>query len=175
MFAALGVDATRLYSSAKTKKFSDFLPKIGVQLQLATCFRPGETDLTLEAFEGWVYQYIRRRRIGKRYFWRCRNVQNFLYFWYNVECWTGNSSSKKQWGSPGQGERKHGQMGDGPSHTRPLMCFAVAAADVYFFHQSCKSNGPAGMKLEYRYAEFKNFVVNRPVNTTILLLKKSWK
>ena len=45
MFAALGVDATRLYSSAKTKKFSDCLPKIGVQLQLATCFRPGETDL----------------------------------------------------------------------------------------------------------------------------------
>ena len=36
------------------------------------------------------------------------------------------------------------------------MCFAVAAADVYFFHQSFKSNGPAGMKLEYRYAEFKN-------------------
>ena len=45
MFAALGVDATRLYSSAKTKKFSDCLAKIGVQLQLATCFRPGETDL----------------------------------------------------------------------------------------------------------------------------------
>ena len=45
MFAALGVDVTRLYSSLKTKKFSDFLPKIGVQLQLATCFRPGETDL----------------------------------------------------------------------------------------------------------------------------------
>ena len=45
MLAALGVDATRLYSSAKTKKFSDFLPKIGLQLQLATCFRPGETDL----------------------------------------------------------------------------------------------------------------------------------
>ena len=37
-----------------------------------------------------------------------------------------------------------------------VLCFAVAAADVYFFHQSCKSNGPAGMKLEYRYAEFKN-------------------
>ena len=98
MFAALGVDATRLYSSAKTKKFSDFLPKIGVQLQLATCFRPGETDLTLEAFEGWVYQYIRRRRIGKRYFWRCRNVQNFLYFWYNVECWTGNFIIEKTMG-----------------------------------------------------------------------------
>ena len=45
MFAALGVDATRLYSSAKTKKFSDSLRKIGGQLQLETCFRPGETDL----------------------------------------------------------------------------------------------------------------------------------
>ena len=45
IFAALGVDATRLYSRAKTEKFSDFLPKIGVQLQLGTCFRPSETDL----------------------------------------------------------------------------------------------------------------------------------
>ena len=45
MFAALGVDATRLYSSAKTEKFSAFLPKIRVQLQLGTCFRPGEADL----------------------------------------------------------------------------------------------------------------------------------
>ena len=34
MFVALGVDPTRLYSSAKTKKFSDFLPKIGVQRRM---------------------------------------------------------------------------------------------------------------------------------------------
>ena len=55
-----------------------------------------------------------------------------------------------------QANAKHGQMGDGPSHNRPLMCLRWLLPMCIFSINLARPMGPAGMKLEYRYAEFKN-------------------
>ena len=84
---------------SKTKKFWTFL----VKDECSCNYKPvldavQRWNRPLEAFEGQAWPIIRTRRSGKPWFGRCSNVQNFFYFWYDVEFWKGNLIIKKKIG-----------------------------------------------------------------------------
>ena len=97
----------KTFRVSKTKKFWFFLVKDECSCNYKSVLDAVKRwNRPLEAFEGQAWPIYPHATEWKTCFGRCSNVQNFFYFWYDVEFWKGNLLIKKKLGVTGRIKEK---------------------------------------------------------------------
>ena len=165
----------KTFRVSKTKKFWTFLVKDECSCNYKSVLDAVKRwNRPLEAFEGQAWPIYPHATEWKTRFGRCSNVQNFFYFWYDVEFWKGNLLIKKKLGVTGRIKEKKTCKYNfeylalrrmwRTCHSYPIICIRGGAGCrllqimSVFFYQFCTSMGPTWMELKF-LAEFENLVL----------------